>query len=159
MLQQHCHICELVLLGSNASLKLRIVLQSLVELFTNLGYLSLEVFDELPPFGSEVALRFSIVCAFPLELSLRQGIDTSRPYSKNGKSLRCRWVAGSFLGLACRGLGRCIAIHDAYSGFGGGKRGNETYTMPLCTSRTSSASAMQGSSGWRQNSLDFEAFA
>jgi hypothetical protein len=77
-------------LGSNVSLKLRIALQGLVELFTNLDYLLLEFFDVLPPLLSEDALRFSIVCTFPLELSLRQGIDTSRPYSKIGRSLRCR---------------------------------------------------------------------
>jgi hypothetical protein len=97
---------------------LRVVLQRLVELLLlvpELGHLSFEVFDVLSRAPSDNPLCFSVVGPFPLKLSFRESIDTSRPYSGVRRPLGCRQAAGRlFLGLApsilsCRGFGLLIA--------------------------------------------------
>jgi hypothetical protein len=113
------------------------VLQSLAKLvllFTQLGHLSFEVLDVLPRALSDNALRFSVVCTFSLELSLREGIDTSCPDSRIGRRLRCWRIARELLlGLAPGTLsGRSLALgvggapHDDQSGSSGGKNGKAT---------------------------------
>ena len=77
-------------------LELRVVLQSLVELFLlvrKLGDLSFEVFDVLSRALSDNPLSFSVVGPLPLKLSFRKGIDTSRSHARIRRLLRGRRVA------------------------------------------------------------------
>lgn len=109
------------------------MLQSLVELFlllTKLGYLSFEGFNVLLRALSDNALGLSVICPFPLKLGIRESIDTSSPNSRIRRSLSCGQTAGGLLlGRAPGALSRRRlafrahgALHDAYSGFGGGKK-------------------------------------